>query len=177
MTNNSVPLQLVACNFERDGQAVLDIFNHAILHTNALYEYKPKTLAEIKLWFESKAKANFPVLGLIDSDSQLLGFGSYGHFRPHAAFLYSVEHSIYIQQDHQGQGLGKMLLRALIDSARNNQFHTMIAGIDSTNNASIALHQQFGFEYAGTIQQVGYKFDRWLDLVFYQLLLSQASPL
>lgn len=170
-----MPSRLISCEFEHHGQAVLDIFNHAILHSNALYEYKPKTLAEIKFWFEHKSKSKFPVIGLIDANDTLLGFGSYGYFRPHAAFLYTIEHSIYIQQNHQGKGYGKLLLQALIDSARHSQFHTMIAGIDSTNTASIALHQKFGFQYSGTIQQAGYKFDRWLDLVFYQLLLSTTE--
>lgn len=171
MTDSAV-LTLVQCEFEPHGQAILDIFNHAILHTTALYEYQPRTLIDIKRWFEHKKKANLPVIGLVDANHQLLGFASFGSFRPQAAFLYTVEHSIYIQQDQQGKGLGKLLLQAIIVEAKKQQFHSMIAGIDSSNIASIALHQKFNFQQAGVIQQAAYKFDRWLDLVFYQLILN-----
>jgi L-amino acid N-acyltransferase YncA len=172
---HSAAVTLVQCEFEPYGQAILDIFNHAILHTTALYEYQPRSLMDIKRWFEHKHKANFPVIGLVDVDQQLLGFASYGSFRPQAAFLYTVEHSIYIQQDQQGKGFGQLLLQAIIDEAKKQQFHSMIAGIDSSNHASIALHQKCGFQLAGTIQQAAFKFDRWLDLAFYQLMLSEVS--
>lgn len=166
---------LVRCQFEPHGQAILAIFNHAILHTLSLYEYQPRSLHDIRLWFDFKAKAGFPVLGLVNDQGQLLGFASYGPFRPQAAFVHTIEHSIYIRPDQQGKGLGNILLQAIIDEASRQQFHSMVAAIDSTNTASIALHQKFGFQHTGTIYQAAYKFERWLDLVFYQLLLTSAE--
>ncbi|RYY80658.1 MAG: N-acetyltransferase family protein [Moraxellaceae bacterium] len=167
-------MQLIYCQFERHGTQILAIFNHAILHTLSLYEYEPRTLHDIRLWFDFKAKAGFPVLGLVDDHNQLLGFASYGSFRPQAAFAHTIEHSIYVRPDQQGKGLGKILLQAIIDEACHQQFHSMVAGIDSSNLASIALHQQFDFQHTGTIYQAAYKFERWLDLVFYQRMLGKA---
>lgn len=165
-------VSLCACSFEQHGAPILAIFNHAILHTTALYEYRPRTLPEIKRWFDAKARADFPVIGLTDSNGLLLGFASYGSFRPQAAFLHSVEHSIYVQPDYQGRGLGKILLQAVIEAATRQHYRILIGAIDSSNHASIALHQQLAFQHSGTLHQVAYKFERWLDLAFYQRLLA-----
>ncbi|MGI9133356.1 MAG: GNAT family N-acetyltransferase, partial [Rhodoferax sp.] len=99
-------------------------------------------------------------------------FGSYGTFRAWPAYKYTVEHSVYVHQDHRGQGLGLQLMRALIDVARQRDVHAMVGGIDASNASSIGLHQRLGFRHVGTLPQVGFKFGRWLDLAFYQLLLE-----
>jgi phosphinothricin acetyltransferase len=88
-----------------------------------------------------------------------------------------VEHSVYVAAGQRGKGVGKLLLQAIIRSAQDQQYHVMIGGIDSQNTASIQLHKRFGFTHAGTIRQAGFKFGRWLDLDFYQLILNTpASP-
>ncbi|HEV2482438.1 MAG TPA: GNAT family N-acetyltransferase [Puia sp.] len=104
--------------------------------------------------------------------STVAGFASYGPFRPWPAYKYSVEHSIYVHKDQRGKGIAKKLLRTLIDHASAAGLHTIVAGIDSRNDVSINLHRQFGFKETGQIAQVGYKFGRWLDLVFMQLILE-----
>ncbi|NEL81389.1 MAG: N-acetyltransferase, partial [Xanthomonas perforans] len=81
---------------------------------------------------------------------------------------YSVEHSIYVHRDHRGKGLGRILLQALIAAAQERGVHVLVGGIDASNQASIALHEQFGFTHAGTVREAGFKFGRWLDLAFYQ---------
>jgi L-amino acid N-acyltransferase len=102
---------------------------------------------------------------------------SYGTFRPWAAYKYSVEHSVYIRTDQQGKGLGKLFMRELIKVAKAQGYHAIIGAIDLDNKGSIALHEKLGFEYAGTLKQAGYKFGRWLDFVFYQLVLeTPANP-
>jgi phosphinothricin acetyltransferase len=101
----------------------------------------------------------------------LAGFASYGIFRAWPAYKYSVEHSVYVDARFRGQGIGRRLLEAVIASAREQDYHVLIGGIDATNRASIALHERMGFTHCGTIQQVGFKFGRWLDLAFYQLAL------
>jgi phosphinothricin acetyltransferase len=163
--------QLIECSLEQHGQQILDIFNDAILNSTALYEYQPRTMQTIKTWFATKVAGGFPVLGLLDSDGKLLGFASYGAFRPQPAYKYTVEHSIYVHASHRGRGLGRALLDAIIVSAKADQRHALIGVIDAQNQASISLHESLGFQLVGTLPQVGYKFGRWLDAVMYQLTL------
>jgi len=153
--------------------AICRIFNHAIAHTTVLYEYDPRSAEQVAQWFEAKAAAGLPVIGIESETGELMGFGSYGSFRPQAAFRSTVEHSVYIDPRFQGRGLGRSLMQALISSARAQGYHLMVGAIDHDNHASIALHRSLGFSHAGTIEQAAFKFDRWLDLDFYRLLLSQ----
>ena len=170
-------MQLVACTEERHADQILAIFNDAIVNSTALYEYKPRTPEVMVTWFATKRAHGFPVIGLEDESGTLLGFASYGSFRAFPANKYTVEHSVYIQKDHRGQGLGRMLLEAIIQAAQQNQMHVMVGGIDIANAASVALHEQLGFKHAGTIQHAAFKFGRWLDLGFYQLILdTPAQP-
>jgi len=164
-------MQIIQCQFESEAAQILEIFNHAILHTTALYEYKPRTMTTMQQWFANKSAGNFPVIGLKADDGTLLAFGSYGTFRAFPAFKYSVEHSVYVHPDHQGKGLGKQMLQLLIEAGQAQGYHLLIGGIDAENSASIALHQKLGFVHSGTISQTGFKFGRWLDLAFYQLTL------
>ena len=108
---------------------------------------------------------------------ELLGFGSYGTFRAWPAYKYSVEHSVYVAPSQQGRGVGKQLMQRLIQSATEQELHSLIGGIDASNASSIAFHQRLGFVHAGTIKEAGFKFGRWLDVAFYQLLLdTPAAP-
>ena len=169
-------MKLVRCDANFSDQ-ILAIFNDAILNSTALYDYKPRTSQSMVQWFENKQKANFPVIGVIGDNGELMGFASYGTFRAWPAYKYSVEHSIYVSAAHRGKGLGKLLLQEIINAAREQSYHVLIGGIDSQNAVSIRLHKRFGFQHAGTLRQVGFKFGRWLDLEFYQLLLdTPAQP-
>lgn len=165
-------MHLVSCTEQHHAAAILEIFNDAILHSTALYDYKPREPASMTTWFAAKHNNNFPVIGLENDAGTLLGFASYGSFRAYPAYKYSVEHSIYIQKDHRGAGLGRKLLQEIIRVAGERGVHTLIGGIDASNEASIALHKALGFEHAGTMRQAGFKFGRWLDLAFYQRLLE-----
>lgn len=164
--------QRVHCTHERHAPAILAIFNEAIVNSTALYDYQPRPLESMKAWFDTKQQGNFPVIGLEDSQGQLLAFGSYGTFRAWPAYKYTVEHSVYVHRDHRGRGLGLEVMRALIESARQRDLHALVGGIDATNTASMALHQRLGFQHVGTLPQVGFKLGRWLDLALYQLLLE-----
>ena len=107
-----------------------------------------------------------------EEEGKLVGFSSIGPFRNWAAYKYSVENSIYVDTAYRGKGIGKLLLSPLIDAARQLQMHTVIAGIDATNEASLRLHKSFGLTETAHFKQVGYKFGRWLDLKFLQLMLN-----
>ncbi len=150
---------------------MLAILNEVIVHSTAIYDYAPRTPAMMQAWFDAKEKGSYPVIGLIDDGDTLAGFATYGPFRNWPAYKYTVEHSIYIEKSYRGRGLGKVLLPAIMDAARDQQYHVMIGGIDGSNAASIALHEKFGFTKCAEIRQAGFKFGRWLDLVLYQLVL------
>ena len=170
-------MQYLTCTYESHAVEILEILNDAIVNSTALYDYKPRTLESMVGWFRAKETGRFPVIGAVDENKQLIGFGSYGTFRAWPAYKYSVEHSIYIHKDHRGKGLGRALMLQLIEAARAQNYHVMIGGIDVANTTSIALHEKLGFVHAGTIRQAGFKFGRWLDLGFYQLILdTPISP-
>ncbi|MEC5387084.1 GNAT family N-acetyltransferase [Uliginosibacterium sp. H3] len=163
---------VVRCTHERHAQAILDILNEAIVSSTALYDYEPRSLASMRAWFDAKASRDFPVIGVEDTSGKLLAFASYGTFRAWPAYKYSVEHSVYVHAEHRGKGLGLLLMRELIACATAQDCHTLVGVIDSDNQASIAFHEQLGFRHAGTLNQAGFKFGRWLDVAFYQLLLA-----
>jgi L-amino acid N-acyltransferase len=154
-----------------DVPAIAEIFNDAILNTTAVYFYEPVTELNRLDWFKAKRAEGWPVF-VADDDGRTVGFSSYGPFRPSPGYLHSVEHSIYVHPERRGQGIGKLLIPPLIESAKARNIHTMIAGIDSANAASFRLHQHFGFEQVAHFKEVGFKFDRWLDLLFMQLWLN-----
>lgn len=155
---------------EQDLPAILDIYNDVILNTTAVYSYEPHTLHMRKEWFDARMAQGFPII-VTEEENEITGFGSFGSFRVWPAYLHTVENSVYVKTTARGKGIGRILLQHLIDEAKKLHLHTMIAGIDASNEASIALHKKFGFEQAAYFKQVGFKFNRWLDLVFMQLML------
>lgn len=155
---------------EYDLPGMLVIYNEIIKNTTAVYDYTPHTLDMRRQWLVSKTENGFPVF-VAEEAGKVVGFGSIGPFRNWAAYKYSVENSIYVSADHRGKGIGKLLLRPLITDAEDMNMHTIIASIDDTNIPSLRLHASFGFEEVAHFKQVGYKFGRWLDLKFLQLIL------
>jgi len=149
---------------------ILAIVNHSIATSTANYNYEPQTLAEQTTWFELKQQHKFPVWVAVVADVAV-GFGTYGTFREKIGYRYTVEHSVYVQEDQQGKGIGKALLVQLITQAKAEGYHAMVGGIDAKNTESIAFNQKMGFEIVGHLKEVGYKFDQWLDLCFVQRLL------
>ncbi|MBN9285444.1 MULTISPECIES: GNAT family N-acetyltransferase [unclassified Flavobacterium] len=149
---------------------VLEIINHEIKNSVSIYDYEPRTLQEQEIIIQDKRKHDFPFLVAVINDVAV-GFGTYGFFRFKEGYKYTVEHSIYIDQQHTGKGIGKLLLAELIAIAKAQNKHTMIGVIDTENTGSILFHQKSGFEMAGILKENAYKFDRWLDTAFLQLML------
>jgi L-amino acid N-acyltransferase YncA len=154
-----------------DTQAILDIINYNILHSTALYDYKIRTFEQQQNILEEKINKNFPVI-VAELDGQVVGFGMYSEFRFREAYKFTVEHSVYVNKDFHGKGIGKLVLQELITLARKQKLHTMIAVIDAENQSSVEFHEKFGFKTVGIIKESGFKFDRWLDSVFMQLILE-----
>lgn len=156
---------------EADLPAMLEIYNDIIVNTTAVYDYKPHTLEMRQQWFAVKQEQGFPVF-VAEEEGVIYGFSTIGPFRNWAAYKYSVENSIYVAADARGKGVGKLLFPPIIKAAADRQMHTIVAGIDATNESSIKLHERFGFVEVAHFKQVGFKFGKWLDLKFFQLLLA-----
>ena len=154
-----------------DTQAILNIINYNILNSTALYDYNIRTYDQQKNILDEKTAKNFPVI-VAETEGKVVGFGMYSEFRFREAYKYTVEHSVYVEQNNHGKGIGKMLLNELIILAKTQGLHTMIGVIDAENKSSIDFHEKFGFKTVGIIKESGYKFDRWLDSVFMQLMLK-----
>ena len=154
-----------------DTQTILDIINHNILHSTALYDYTVRNYDQQKNILEDKLSKNFPVI-VAEFDGQVVGFGMYSEFRFREAYKFTVEHSVYVNESFHGKGIGKLLLQELILLARKQKLHTMIAVIDSENQGSVDFHEKFGFKTVGIIKDSGFKFERWLHSVFMQLILE-----
>jgi phosphinothricin acetyltransferase len=170
-------VKIVACTLERHASELLAILNESIANSTALWEYTARPLSSMTSWFEAKRAGNYPVIGALAETGELLGFASYGTFRSYAAYHYTAEVSVYVRHDARGRGVGDRLLGELIRIAQERDMHVLIAGIDASNAASIALHAKHGFRAAGVLRQCGYKFGRWLDLLFYERVLpTPAQP-
>lgn len=167
MVNNSA---IIRDAVESDLSAILDIYNDVIINTTAVYSDLPHTLQMRQEWFHDRIKNNFPVY-VADAGGTVAGFCSFGHFRAWACYRYTVEVSVYVEATHRGKGISKILLRALIARAREMKLHAIIAGISADNEISLKLHRSFGFTEVAHFKEVGYKFGRWLDLKFLELLI------
>jgi L-amino acid N-acyltransferase len=170
-------MRLTSGGRQRHSKAILAIFNEAIANSTALYDYQLRTDADMQAWFDGKERRNYPVICVEDDSGELMGFASYGQFRERPAYKYTVEHSVYVDARFRGLGVGRMLLEAVIAAAERQDYHVMVGGIDASNTVSIRLHESLGFTACGIVRQAGFKFGRWLDLAFYQLILkTPAAP-
>jgi L-amino acid N-acyltransferase YncA len=156
---------------ESDLKEILSIYNDAVTNSTAVYEYEPRSLNAHLQWFQNKRKSEYPVL-VAEVQAHVIEFGSYGSFRAWPAYSQTVESSVYIESRYRGKHIGRRLMVDLIERAKQQKYHTMIAGIDATNTASIKLHKNLGFIQTAYMHEVGWKFDRWLDLIFMQLIIN-----
>jgi len=151
--------------------ALRDIYNDAVLNTTAIWNEVAIDLDNRRAWLELRAQQGVPVLVAEDA-GEVVGYASYGPWRAFDGFRETVEHSVYVRADQRGKGVGPQLMQALVDRARAQGLHVMVAAIESGNAASIRLHERLGFATTGQMPQVGQKFGRWLDLTFMQLILD-----
>lgn len=154
-----------------DAEAIRAIYNDAVLNTTAVFDYTPREPQAQLDWLTMKAEQKLPVL-VAEEDGTVLGYCSYGPFRPWPAYLYTVENAIYVAPASRGKGIGKLLMTPLLDIAKSRGLRTMIAGITADNAASLHLHEGLGYIRAGLIREAGWKFERWLDLIFLQRMLQ-----
>lgn len=165
--------------------ALTALYNDAVEHTTAIWNDHAVDREDRAAWLAQRRRDGFPVLVCLgdgDGDGEgngtageLLGYATYGTFRPHDGFRGTVEDSVYVRSDQQGRGIGRALLEALVARAQEQGVRTMIAAIEAGNIGSVRLHEKLGFEHRGTLPQVGTKFGRRLDLALLQLMVTPVS--
>ena len=157
---------------ETDLGAINDIYNHYVHHSTCTYQEEPESLESRREWFHHHGEKH-PVIVAVMA-GQVVGWGSLSAYRARSAYRRTVENSIYIHHQHHRRGLGLLVLQELIRRAHQLGHHAIIAGIDADHAASVALHAGAGFEKVGHLKQVGFKFDRWLDVIYMELILYAA---
>jgi phosphinothricin acetyltransferase len=153
----------------RDADGIRTIYNHYVNESTTLFDMVPRTLDEQVQWIDEHAGGHPAVVA--DLDGAIVGFGSLSSFRSRPAYNTTVEDSVYLLTEHQGRGIGRLLLEELLRLASAHGFHSVIARITGDNDASIALHRACGFEIVGIEREVGRKFGQWLDVVEMQKML------
>ena len=155
-----------------DCPGILAIYNDAVLRTTASYDYEPRTLEQREAWFDDHLRDGYPVLVAEDVAGRVVGWSALNRYHDRMGYRFTSENSVYVAEDCQGRGVGSALLGPLIPAARERGLHSIIAAIDAENAASIRLHARFGFEKVGHFRQVGFKFGRWLDVVYMERLIE-----
>lgn len=155
----------------RDASGIRDIYNDAVVNTNAIWYEQVVDEANRVAWLHARQGMGYPVLVAVNAEEGVLGYASFGDWRAFDGYRHTVEHSVYVHPDARGQGVAQLLMQMLIERARVLDKHVMVAAIEAGNQPSIALHRRLGFVQTGLMPEVGVKFGRWLDLLWMQLIL------
>lgn len=159
---------------EADLPAILALYNDMVLHTTTVYNETPHTLEMRRQWLSEKQAGNWPVL-VATVHNKFAGFATYGTWRAWQGYRFTAEHSVYLQPEFQAQGIGRLLMTELIQRARMAGLHVLVAGVDASNASSIRFHEKLGFKTIGIFPEVGYKFNRWLNLCMMQKILQTTT--
>jgi len=154
-----------------DAEAIADIYNYEVENSTATFDLVPRSVEAQREWITARSGA-FSALVADDPSAGLIGFAALSTYRDRAGYRTTVENSVYVHRNHQRRGVGRLLLGALLEVARDSGFHTVIARIDSQSAGSLALHESLGFVVVGVERQIGRKFGRWLDSVIMQKMLA-----
>jgi L-amino acid N-acyltransferase len=158
---------------QADFEQITAIYNEVLTNSTAIYSDRPATVEERVSWWRSRISQGFPLLVAADGP-HVAGFATFADFRAWPGYRFTVEGTVHIHSGTRGQGVGTSLLRAILAQAHTLGKHVMIAGVDSENAASLRFLERFGFERVGQLREVGYKFDRFLDLVFLQYWITPS---
>ena len=158
-----------------DAEVVRTIYNYEVLHSAATFDLVPRTLEVQQQWITERSGAFGAIVASEINDEGkevVVGFGALSPYKERAAYRTSVENSVYVHQNHQGRGIGKILLNELLSVARLSGFHAVFARISAAGTASLGLHASCGFKLVGVEREVGRKFNRWHDVTIMQILLT-----
>ena len=167
----------VRAGVREDVPSILRIYNDAVLHTTATYDYEPRTLEHRLQWFDDHEAQRYPIFVAINDQEQLVGWSSLNRYHDRIGYRFTTENSVYVDLVFRGRGVGTLLMPPLIEGATTRGLHAILASIDAQNESSIRLHAKFGFEKVGLFRRVGYKFGRWLDVMYMERLIQEnAEP-
>jgi phosphinothricin acetyltransferase len=155
-----------------DLKSILEIYNDAVLNTTASADYEPQTMSQRIQWYESRKKMGFPMFVAEAPGRRVVGWASLSPYHTRPGYRFTAENSVYIAADWRGRGIGRHLMIRVIESAREIGLHAIVASIEATSEASIRLHASLGFEQRGHLRELIHKFDRWLDVVYMELVLD-----
>jgi L-amino acid N-acyltransferase len=154
-----------------DLPGILEIYNDAVLKTTASYDYEPRTLEHRTTWFEDRTREHYPIFVAENDARHVVGWSALNPFHTRMGYRFTAENSVYVAASERGKGIGKLLMEPLITGAKKRGLHAIIAVIDAENQPSIRLHAHFGFEKVGLFKEVGFKFDRWLNVVYMERIV------
>ena len=146
----------------KDLKEITEIYNYMILNSTATFDIEPKTLKEQKIWFKEHGSKN-PIL-VAEIDKEIVGFSSLSKYSNRCAYTDTAEISIYVKEKYQGKGIGKKLIKKIVDEGEKRGLHTIISRITDGNKTSIYLHENVGFKHIGIYKEVGFKFNKLLDV-------------
>jgi phosphinothricin acetyltransferase len=156
---------------ESDLAAIDDIYNYYVHTSTCTYQEIPGTMDERRAWFSRRERDWHPVT-VAEIEGEVVGWGALNEFRPRTAYRFTVEDSVYVRHDLHRRGIGRALLADLIERSRAIGHRSIVAGIDGEQGPSIRIHEAFGFVRVAHLKQVGFKFGRWLDVIYLQLMLG-----
>ena len=156
-----------------DAEQIRAIYNHEVLHTAATFDLVPRSAADQIAWMEARSGAFSTIVAVdpTDPEGEVVGFGALSPYKERAAYRTSVEDSVYVRRDRNGEGIGTIIVRSLLHHAATSGFHAVFARINASGDGSIALHRKCGFQLVGVEREVGRKFNRWHDVALMQYLV------
>jgi phosphinothricin acetyltransferase len=175
--DESIPRPSMAAVIVRRGEAgdlprLTEIYNHYIINTPITFDIEPITVEQRRPWFEQHAGSGRHQLFVAEEEGRVLGYADTHQFRTKAAYDTSVESTVYLAPEATGRGIGTVLYATLFDAISNLGLRMALAGVTLPNDASLALHERFGFTPIGVMHDVGYKFGRFWDVGWYEKRLG-----
>ncbi|ALO34875.1 phosphinothricin acetyltransferase [Colwellia sp. MT41] len=153
---------------EQDAQVISDIYNHYITNTVITFEEEPLSSQDISNRMRTIESADLPWLVSLDKSGQVLGYAYASKWRDRYSYRFSVEVTVYLSPEHAGKGLGSQLYQALFNELKDKNIHSVIGGITLPNAVSVAVHEKFAMKKVAHFKEVGFKFNQWLDVGYWQ---------
>jgi phosphinothricin acetyltransferase len=157
-----------------DAPALAGIYNHYVLNTVVTFEEEAVSAEDMAQRIRDTLEAELPWL-VWEEDGRVLGYCHASKWKSRCAYRFALETTVYLDPDATGRGLGTKLYTALIDTLRPTRMHALIGGIALPNDASVALHEKLGFQKIGQFREVGWKFGRWVDVGYWELMLGASA--